>query len=307
MISIVYITNRGLYPCHDMPWREMSQYAILSQSLEAQTFTDFEVVVVDAFNTLPRKELAWLGERVKYVRPRDTPWRRMRAFAPSSARNSGLAEAEGDLIFGLDDCTSFPANLLQLAATSWLKGRCVVPRCVRDDGSLVYLPQAQRRGGVLFYPRAQAIAIGGHEERFDGTPCLEDWAFSEKLAAKGVKWNDDPAAQVILHRHTPHEGKPASVAGSSGYHRCPWAVYRVVVDQPVGNRPWTAEQLNVFAAKVCPYLTEHGCRAQHDLYQGGANPAHFACSWPERPSVEALSIMRTHESSSWLDFGGSNG
>lgn len=295
MISIIYISNRGPYPMLNPPWKELSQYALLSQSLEAQTFTDFELIIVDAYNTLPSHELHWMEHRTKYLRPKDTPWRRLGAFAPSSARNTGLAAAKGELAFGLDDCTSFRADLLQKASDSWVKGKCLAPNCVRETGERVALPQGNRRGGVLFYPRELAEKLGGYEERFDGSPALEDWEFSERLSNNGVVWNDDQEAKVTLHAHKPHSGAPAAEVGPAGYHKCPYCVFRLVMGQYRANVDWTKRQLAAFESPACTQMVNKQCRAQRDTYLGSKMRTEFNCCWPGRPTVEALNIIRTHE------------
>jgi hypothetical protein len=222
----------------------------------------------------------------------------MGAFAPASARNTGLDEAERELIFSLDDCVSFRPDLLQRAATAWTKGKCLAPTCVREDGTLVALPTGNRRGGVLCYPRELSLKLGGWEERFDGSPALEDWEHSERLSRHGVVWDDDPEAKVTLHAHKPHSGSPATSVGPAGYHKCPDLVFRLCLGQHRANRPWTSAQLANFEAESCPQFVNGQCRAQRDTFIGSPARTNFGCGWPARPSVEALNIMRTHEGDS---------
>ena len=299
MISVVYVSNRGAYSMINSPWKEMSQYTLLEQSLTAQTFKDFELVVVDAQNPLPRPELELLEQQVTYLRPRETPWSKMGAFAPSSARNTGIAAAQGDLVFGLDDCSSFAPDLLQHAATSWQSGKCLVPRCVGDNGMNLCVHKGTRRGGVLFFPRKLAVDAGMYEERFDGSPALEDWEFSERLARLGAVWHDTDDT-VVLHAHRPHSGKPSTVDGAAGYHKCPYCVFHLVTGQDRANRPWTREQLAAFEADQCPLMQHENCIAQTVVYQRAPTKQVYGCAWTVRPSAEDLHIMQTHESQTWI-------
>lgn len=302
MISIVYVSNRGAHSMLNPPWSEMSQYALLEQSISAQTFQDFELIVVDAKNTFPRPELKLLAQQVTYLRPRETPWSTMGAFAPASARNTGMSAAKGDLVFGLDDCSSFKPDLLQHASDAWQSGRCFVPRYVSESGSAVCIHSGVRRGGVLCYPRQLALSAGGYEERFDGSPALEDWEFTERLARLGAVWHDATDA-VTLHAHTPHSGKPANIDGPHGYHKCPYAVFHLVTGQDRANRPWTREQLAVFEADKCQLMQHENCIAQSGVYRKAPTKQVYNCAWPARPSAEALHIMQTHESQAWIGDG----
>ena len=300
MLSVVYVTNRGPFPL--VGEAPLGQFWLLSESLKAQTHQDYELVVVDRDNE-HQPVLSGLGRAVTYARPRETPWTRRGAFCAASARNAGLALARGDLVLGLDDCTSFGPDLLERAAASYARGTYLAPTCMTPQGTAVCLPDGLRRGGVLCYPRAFAVQLGGHEERFDGTVALEDWEFSDRLSRRGVEWDDDPEAKVVLHQHGGRPGTSAAEEGPLGYHRCPYAVLGLTLGQPRANVPWTPEQLDVFAAPRCPLLDEReNCKAQRALSPNLHPSARFPCNHGTRPDAETLAIMRGYESGPFSPF-----
>lgn len=303
MISVVYVTNRSSHPFTDPALRERSQYEVLAECLAAQTFRDFELVLVT-----PDVEAAdgILAPRFPHpyrvVPPRPTPWRKLGAFAPASARNTGLLAARGEVVLALDDCVTFGPKLLSWVDGMLRHGRCYVPRYMRPTGEVAALMDGQKRGGILTYPRELALKLGGWEERFDGVFALEDWEFSERLARNGVVWYDGDEA-VILRGHKPHEARPYSEAGPSGYYRCCWAVYRLTGGQAEANRPWTPDDLQVFTQARCRYITDDaGCKVQpHPLFDN--RPSKLPpCMCPDRPGPAALAIMREYESSAFSPF-----
>jgi len=292
MISVVYITARSLKPMLDGPWFAQGQYELLAESLKKQTYTDYEVVVVDRENPLPRPELAFLFGQVRYVRPRETPWTRLEAFCPSSARNTGLAVARGEIIFGLDDCSHFDGDLFQQIVEWWERGYCLVPNIVRDDVPSAALPQVpmrqERAGGIWAYPHQMARDVNGYDERFDGCLALEDWEFSERLINAGAKLMMHAAARVYLHPHGSRYGK---------LYRCAHATRELLRGQVRGNNPWTSAQLATFTDEWCTFA---GAMDGPNL-RCATDATH--CDTRERPSAEVVAIMSGYESHPWLNLG----
>jgi hypothetical protein len=62
MLTVIYLTNRGPYPLTG-PQAGLGQYDLLAESLARQTFTDYEVLVIDRNNPLPRPELERVARR----------------------------------------------------------------------------------------------------------------------------------------------------------------------------------------------------------------------------------------------------
>jgi len=288
MITVLYPTCRGPHALADQP--DLSQYDLLEMSLREQRFTDFELIIVQDGPEAEHdvRGFGWLGDRFRVVRARRTPWRDRGAFCPASARNRGLREARGDLVLGLDDCTSFDPFLLELAAGYAQSQRYLSVVCypaAREPPPRHQLVQPQSlAGGILSYPRERALAVGGHEERFDGAMALEDWEFSARL---GVSFYMDAAARVALHLH---EGRRRLS------FRCCHAVWALLRRQPRGNVPWTEEQRVAFG-EWCPYAGERDGPNLHCGVNGGM------CDHRERPDAEARAIIAGYESAPWDPFG----
>jgi hypothetical protein len=274
VLSVAYVTNRPTHPVVGSP---RSQYEFLSDSLHAQTLQSFELVCVIAQGDIPRPELDWLGDRVRYLRPHASPWP-AGTFAPSIARNTALAAAHGDIVFGLDDCVSFGPGLLALVMSYAARGLWLAPTYGPPGSASVGQPQPQALcGGIVAYPRALAIELGGWEARYTGCCAYEDWEFSARLGRNGVKFISDPTGHVTLHPHgSRHRG---------GATRCCYLVDHLLKGQAKANVPWTPDQIAMFEAPKCP-LDEGLCKA------GGGK-----CKVP-RPTPEVIDIMRGYESQS---------
>lgn len=297
-LSVVYVTCRPplsignwISAAHNLVWvpePEQNHYSLLAASLSVQTFTDYELIVVDESNELPRPELAGLGDRVRYVRPRVTPWRALGAFAASVARNTGLLAATGDVIAGLDDCVSFRPDLLAQVATRAERGvypvLAIHPSDRPPNPPPFDVPQS-RAGGLLAYPRDVALQVGGWETRFTGCKALEDHEFSERLVRNGVRLVFNPEVEVVLHGH--------ARAGHQ-IQRCCHAVRALVAGQARANAPWNAEQLQAFGDR-CPFQSGLERRASLE-FPLCAITSNGRCDHPERPSSSARTIMHTYES-----------
>lgn len=285
MISIIHITSRAANCLTYHP--ESTQYDVLAQSLRCQTHADWECIVVDQTNPLPRPELAVFGDRIQYTRPRETPWRKLGAFCAASARNAGLALARGDVVFGADDCMVYPPTLLAHTAAYAARGEYLVPRydCEMDAAKTVPTGRpvaVTEAGGVLAYPRDIAVALGGHEERFDGCEAFDDFEFSARLSRHGARFVADPRIAVTLLKHTPRNGR--------GVLRCCHAVRHAVRDSRMANEPWTSGQLAAFTSPTCPHMNRGACLLSRE-----------ACRYPDwRPSPATVEIMTTYEAAPWM-------
>jgi hypothetical protein len=286
LISVVYITNRPPDCVESGP--TTNQYQLLSDALRRQTLPAerWEVVVVAAQGDVPRPELAWCETRVRYVRPRATPWGS--AFNPASPRNDGLAAARGEVIFGLDDRVTFGPRLLEGVAQYAAQGMFLAPvwktpRQLRTGGQVV---PVELCGGDLAYPREVAISVGGHPEEFAGTLAFEDWSFSKRMSKAGCEFVCDPNPELHITAYKgSHTQRPGMV-------RCCYAVRELSDAHAHSNQPWTPEEIeHAFAGPTCGF-DRGGC----------CTITRRACAQQNRPSAETVAIMRTYESAPWRTF-----
>jgi glycosyltransferase involved in cell wall biosynthesis len=113
------------------------------EDLSKQTFTDFELVVVDGL--YQRDHVAWkpaavggaylwphdetaavVGEwhildgfQLTWLPPKPNLWVRNKKVAISTYRNTGIAAARGELIVNLDDCCELPPDYLEHFWSAW--------------------------------------------------------------------------------------------------------------------------------------------------------------------------------------------
>ena len=306
MLTLIYTTTRGLHCLTDGPAAAMSQYDLLAQALLEQTYHDFEVIVVDEVNPLPRSELAWfLGDRVRFMRPRPTPWRQQYAFAPASARNTGLTWARGRVIVALDDCYSFgPYFLERIAALTDRDQYPVIAHRPLGGTAETYvveapreLPSAQRHGGLITYPIAAAEVINGWDERFDGVRAREDWDHFDRLRAVGVHFVTDPAIYVTTHPHRPCERRALRCIPLAWH----LAQTRLAAGEVRGNAPWSDAELAAWTH--CPHASPATdnpgmmCAVNPDgpncvVYGGTGEPCGPA----------ARELIETYERTPWFDL-----
>ena len=95
------------------------------ESLQNQTFTDFEVIVVDA---LYPKRKKWLDQDwqfpVKYVpiHPNHRFWFNHKRWSVCASLNTGIIHAEGELLVRIDDCSEFDPQFIEKFWSGYQKG-----------------------------------------------------------------------------------------------------------------------------------------------------------------------------------------
>ena len=305
-LTLVHITSKGLFPFVDERLRRVGMYDVLSESLRAQTFTaadGFELVCVDATNPLPRPELTWwLKDRVRFVRPRETPWRRLGSFCAASARNSGLAWARGETVVSLDDCYELPPHFLERVAELAARELYAWPHVRKGDGEQgAYAVEGpcplrpdEYAGGIVAYPLVAALSCNGWDERWDGTRYGEDWAFCQYIRARGVNYVRSAGVYVV------DQGRPGHVAGRGPRlttHRCPRAIWALVSERgwQRANEPWTAPEFT--RLQRCAWRVGDRCSYVDLPSQCGG-----ICEYPRTPTDDALRIMLDYESHPWFDL-----
>jgi glycosyltransferase involved in cell wall biosynthesis len=300
MLTLLYITSRGLYPLTRGP---LGQYDLLAESLAAQTddaghpFIDYEVVIVDRDNPLPRREVAHACRHtlggVRCLRPRATPWTRQGAFAPNAARNTGLVYARGDVVVGLDDCYELSPRALWRTAQLAVAGLYPAAVLSQTDASVAYGPQPlgplgaeEIIGGICAYPRAVADELNGWDERFDGASG-GDVDFTLRLRLAGVRFVRHEDVAVVGHDHG---------ARTAPHPRClhivgALAAARRTAERLRANEPWTPAELVAFDPRVCGRL-DRECQ-----YTG------FECKYPDPDEPAAARENRVqYESHPWFDL-----
>lgn len=301
MLTVLYLTNRGLYPLTASV--DVGQYDMLAASLAAQIddrgkpFTDYEVIIVDRDNPLPRREVEHACRRaaggVRCLRPRATPWTRLGAFAPNSARNAGLCWARGETVVGLDDCFELSPRYLWRTAELAVQGLYSVAVLTQVDSSVAYGPQPRGplgvddlAGGVCSYPLWAAVALNGWDERYDGASG-EDVDYTFRLRLIGVKMVRHPDVTVIGHDHGPRRvdhPRCCTIVGALGDARR-------AAGQLQSNEPWGEAELTAFDPQVC------GRADRVCLYTG------FDCKFPdpiEPANVREIRVQ--YESKPWFDL-----
>jgi len=112
-ISIVLPTARENYPMVDLPNTHLFEPTI--KSLLNQSFTDFELIVVDHLYRYRKnyfKNLR-LPFKVKHIPPKPCIWHKYGMWSLENSLNTGIMHCEGELFIRIDDCSEFPSDYLE--------------------------------------------------------------------------------------------------------------------------------------------------------------------------------------------------
>jgi len=112
-ISVILPTARQDHPILEEPDLHMMEITI--NSLMKQTFTDFEVIVVDALHNTREFPFDKAIFPVKHVpvNPNHRFWLDRKRWNVCGALNTGILNAEGELIVRIDDCSEFEKTFLE--------------------------------------------------------------------------------------------------------------------------------------------------------------------------------------------------
>lgn len=114
-ISVILPTARNDYPIIGLPSIHLFEPTL--SSLSKQTFTDFELIIVDSL--YERRKLIHGFSELPFpithipVHPDHSFWLDHKRWAVCGALNTALVHAEGELIVRIDDCSEFDENFLQ--------------------------------------------------------------------------------------------------------------------------------------------------------------------------------------------------
>jgi len=218
-ISVLLCTVRG-----DGAYTEHPEWDVLGKvaaDLEAQTFRDFELVVVDGL-CLHRDAHPQTPFRAQFLPPHQSFWVQHRKVAISAYRNTGIAAAKGELIVNLDDCCELPPNYLELFWRAWhTYGVClaatwpgqgdsrprglVQPHLVTTSCGKQELRPAPGVYGFGSYPREAALRLNGYDEAYDGSQGLEDCDWSTRLTGAGVPMALEAFDGFKIHAQSRHD------------------------------------------------------------------------------------------------------
>lgn len=197
-LSVLLCTVRSDRGYKDRP--DLHTLETVCDDLNAQTFKDFELIIVDGLwqhrpgwvtDSTPRSP-RWgcsYNFDIKHVPPRDTIWTRNKKVAICTYRNTGLAWARGELVVNLDDCCRLPPMYLEVFARAYFEHHVCAAATwpARNDGRL---PGPVMQPGQVFgfgsYALSAALTLNGYDEAYDGAQGLEDADWSTRLFRLGV-------------------------------------------------------------------------------------------------------------------------
>ena len=134
-ISIIYATARPDYPMMDRP--DIHQFTPLLESLEKQTFTDFELIISDVYHEKRSYDFSKHAFPVKHINPSEFSWALKKGlWALQDGFNWGLVHAEGELLLWFGDCCELVNNdSLQIWWDWYERGFCALALVVYYRGN----------------------------------------------------------------------------------------------------------------------------------------------------------------------------
>ena len=294
-ISIVMPTKQGLYPMRGKV--DLDIFDLLLLSLEAQTFKDFELIIVDYYYKDKERQKRFKDHRfdfpIKYIPQRPSMWDDIKK-APqiSLARNSGIVFAKGKITICIDDCIRMDTKNLLEQIWWWWENYGLVLRPLVDNSIprnqinnynkdadskwIEDLPDYLRfkelnahRGNVYSYPTEAYLDLNGFDERFDGGWGSEDCDFSKRLDIFGMK------RFVLKENHerfvrVDHNGFINAVESATRCVQCneayaQWKYPLIEKGMLVANSsPLSEEQIkeiqSVCKSDKCPLSTDGSCK-----------------------------------------------
>jgi len=291
-ITVLLCTVRGDAGYLNHPeWHTVGK---VMEDLRAQTFQDFEFVVVDGLrgNVQERSDSIWWrpSDPPQWVRPGETStpsvrhdsfWVKHKKVAISAYRNTGLIHARGELVVNLDDCCSLPPDYLEGFWHVWKNhGYCLAMRWPeqgdhRQDGVLEVPGQVFGFGS---YPLKAAIAVNGYDESYDGGQGLEDVDFSTRLHNHGVRFMLAHLPGFKIHAQTGHD--PAAIDLKDPIVKCCNVASRMAAERmrvgETANVGWNSMSVRRLAGSPC-FLLSGGTCTFH-----GHPCAYLEKGWPSR-------------------------
>jgi len=288
-ITVLMITVRP-----DAAYLEHPDWHVIGkvvEDLNAQTFKDFELVVVDGLfqynNNGITEDFRYpdgkgisdsLGKaNFPYHRrpPKANLWTRNRKCCISNYRNTGLSWAHGELIVNIDDCCHLPPLYLELMWKAWstkqiclsatwpLNGDQRIPRNDIINPDRVYVQKYPAMRGQVFgygsYPLELALQLNGYDEAYDGAMYLEDIDWGCRLHDGGLKMHFAYIPAFRLYDQCRHDSRVINL--DHPVVKCCNAAYQtnqIWRTCSTVNTPdlWTTETLNRLLGP-CYYMAEN--------------------------------------------------
>ncbi len=228
-ISLVMATARASYPSEINGPQLVEKkgphlFDIILKSLERQTFTDFELIIVDA---LYHKRKDFFRHKhypfpVKHIADKPSVWLSKGMWALCSARNQGIIHSDGELVVFIDDAFGFGRDWLELfwkyydedglfaqalADFYTQEGEKVIRdgEWIRDsrwkfvdegsehlrihgDAYIHNLGDWFNVCGGTAVSMEMLLRVNGFDENFDGTKSLEDCDLGRRLVELGCEF-----------------------------------------------------------------------------------------------------------------------
>ncbi len=220
-ISLVMATARGSYPVDK---KEPHLFDIILKSLETQTFTDFEFIIVDA---IYHKRKDFFQHKhypfpVKHIADKPSVWLSKGMWGLCSARNQGIVHSDGELVVFVDDAFGFGSDWLELFWKYYDEDGLFAQalanfytqegeKLIRDgewirDSRWKFVDEDSRYirkygdahihnignwfhvCGGLAVSMEMLLKVNGFDENFDGTKSLEDCDLGIRLAKLGCEF-----------------------------------------------------------------------------------------------------------------------
>lgn len=125
-VTVFMITCREDYPIIGI--RDLHIFTPLVESLNNQSFRDFELIIVDSLhkwrNTSPLTEANF---KVTHIPPKPSPWLKIGYLHSCNSVNTAILHAKGRLLIGICDCMEFNSSYLEKIWQHYQNGYIALP------------------------------------------------------------------------------------------------------------------------------------------------------------------------------------
>lgn len=222
-ISVMMSTVRNNYPYIHHP--KMYIFDPTLESLQQQTFKEFEFVLVDYRKDMRKKFDNKYNFNIKHEKPKESIWDKMRYPAIYNGFNSAILNSNGELCILIGDCCKLNPDFLSKCWQWYKKGFFVagiveIENNYRDDTVLRknilsrylyqnknfkgnYCPIQGRYAtwGYNSYTLKSLLDVNGFDENFDGSNRKGDEDIGVRLELLGHKFILDGNLKAFEYHH----------------------------------------------------------------------------------------------------------